>query len=79
MKRNIAREVTKETELEQPGRPELVEEPESRQPGRPKELKDQIRFRAYEIYQQRGMVDGAELDDWLQAEEEIAGELRETS
>jgi hypothetical protein len=74
MKRNLATEVT--TETEQPGRPELVEEPESQRPERPKELTDQIRFRAYEIYQQRGMIDGAELDDWLQAEEEIAEELR---
>ena len=74
MKRNLATKVT--TETEQPGRPELVEGPESQRPERPKELKDQIRFRAYEIYQQRGMIDGAELDDWLQAEEEIAEELR---
>jgi hypothetical protein len=74
MRRNLATEVT--TETERPGRPTLVEDPESQRPERPKELKDQIRFRAYEIYQQRGMVDGAELDDWLQAEEEVAGELR---
>jgi hypothetical protein len=74
MKRNLATEVT--TETEQPGRPELVEGTESQRSERPKELKDQIRFRAYEIYQQRGMIDGAELDDWLQAEEEIAEELR---
>ena len=34
---------------------------------------EQVRVRAYELYQQRGMSDGHELDDWLQAEQEILG------
>jgi len=34
-------------------------------------LEEEIRVRAHEIYLQRGGQDGAELDDWLQAEEEI--------
>ncbi len=36
----------------------------------PAELEDEIRRRAYELYEQRGRVDGYELDDWLQAEAE---------
>jgi hypothetical protein len=32
---------------------------------------EDIRGRAYEIYQQRGGSDGHELDDWLQAEIEL--------
>jgi len=32
---------------------------------------DQVRYRAYEIYEQRGREDGHEIDDWLQAESEI--------
>ena len=35
------------------------------------ELESIIRRRAYELYEQRGFVDGNELDDWLEAEEEI--------
>ncbi len=35
------------------------------------ELEQQIRRRAYELYEQRGKEDGHELDDWLQAESEI--------
>jgi hypothetical protein len=35
------------------------------------ELEDQIRRRAYELYEQRGRGDGHVLDDWLQAEDEI--------
>jgi hypothetical protein len=35
------------------------------------ELESIIRRRAYELYEQRGFVDGNELDDWLRAEEEI--------
>lgn len=31
----------------------------------------QIRLRAYELYQSRGREDGRDLDDWLQAEDEI--------
>jgi Protein of unknown function (DUF2934) len=33
--------------------------------------KRRIRMRAYELYSQRGKIDGHALDDWLQAEEEI--------
>jgi hypothetical protein len=36
-------------------------------------IKQQIRQRAYELYEQRGRADGHDLDDWLQAEREIKG------
>jgi hypothetical protein len=32
---------------------------------------EDVRRRAFEIYQQRGMGDGYELVDWLQAEAEV--------
>lgn len=38
-----------------------------------KPLEERIRERAYEIYLQRGGEDGGEMDDWLQAEQEILG------
>jgi hypothetical protein len=34
-------------------------------------LEERIRHRAYELYVERGNEWGSELDDWLQAEEEI--------
>jgi DUF2934 family protein len=34
-------------------------------------LEDQVRRRAYELYVLRGNQSGSEVDDWLQAEEEI--------
>ena len=34
-------------------------------------LEERIRRRAYELYILRGNESGSELDDWLQAEEEI--------
>jgi hypothetical protein len=34
-------------------------------------LPEQIRCRAFELYEQRGREDGHELDDWLKAEEEL--------
>ena len=36
-------------------------------------VEERIRQRAYEIYLQRGGAEGSDLDDWLQAEEEILG------
>lgn len=33
-------------------------------------LEEQIRRRAYELYEQRGREDGHEINDWLQAEAE---------
>ena len=35
------------------------------------ELEDQIRQRAYELYEERGREDGHEQEDWFRAEEEI--------
>ncbi len=35
---------------------------------------EQIRRRAYELYQLRGSVDGYAMEDWLQAEAEIGAE-----
>ena len=32
---------------------------------------EQIRRRAYELYEQRRREDGRDLDDWLQAESEV--------
>jgi primase-polymerase (primpol)-like protein len=36
-------------------------------------LEERIRQRAYELYLQRSNQPGSELDDWLQAEEDIRG------
>lgn len=35
------------------------------------DIEECIQQRAYELYDQRGRVDGFALDDWLQAEAEI--------
>ncbi|MBV9180456.1 MAG: DUF2934 domain-containing protein [Acidobacteria bacterium] len=35
------------------------------------EVEEQIRRRAYELYQQRGGVEGRATDDWLRAKEEV--------
>jgi hypothetical protein len=35
------------------------------------DLQEQIRRRAYELYEQRGREDGHECEDWLQAEAEL--------
>jgi hypothetical protein len=38
-----------------------------------KDIKQNIRLRAYEFYERRGRVDGQDVDDWLRAELEIWG------
>lgn len=35
------------------------------------EVLDEIRVRAYELYEQRGRQDGCDHEDWIRAEEEI--------
>jgi DUF2934 family protein len=47
--------------------------PRSPKPAQPNDIKESIRRRAYELYEQRGRVEGFALDDWLQAEREILG------
>jgi hypothetical protein len=45
-------------------------------PRKPKPLNDteeKIRLRAYQLYEERGRIDGHASDDWLQAEVEIVG------
>ncbi len=37
----------------------------------PINLEDEIRRRAYELYQQRGSAPGSEAEDWLAAEREV--------
>ena len=42
-------------------------------------LEDAIRHRAYQIYLERGAVDGHAEDDWRQAEAEIIGSRLEAA
>lgn len=37
------------------------------------EVEEQIRQRAYQLYEERGRLDGNEMEDWLLAEEEVLG------
>lgn len=41
------------------------------------EFEQQVRCRAYELYEDRGRTDGHAMDDWLRAESEITGGKRE--
>ena len=37
------------------------------------EVEEQVRQRAYELYEGRGRADGNAVDDWLQAKVEVLG------
>ncbi len=39
--------------------------------GSPELTEDNIRMRAYQLFEQRGYEPGHDLDDWLQAEAEV--------
>jgi hypothetical protein len=43
----------------------------------PFNLEDEIRRRAYELYQQRGTAPGSEAEDWLNAEREVKQRYRQ--
>jgi hypothetical protein len=62
--------ITSETgkfEVRKPG-PRM---PEPRKNVVPINLDDEIRRRAYELYQQRGTASGSEAEDWMTAEREV--------
>ena len=42
-------------------------------------LEERIRARAYELYQERGYLDGFAEQDWLRAEEELKGRAAKRS
>jgi len=42
----------------------------------PGNLEEQIRRRAYQLYEQRGREEGHEAEDWQRAEEELIGKGR---
>jgi len=50
--------------------------PHSPKPAQPNDIEESIRRRAYELYEQRGRIEGFALDDWLQAEAEILGKQK---
>ena len=43
----------------------------SRNGSLPSDLESAIRLRAYELYAQRGYIEGLEKEDWLKAEREV--------
>ena len=51
-----------------------VEQPRERLPA-DREVQEAVSLRAYEIYQSRGGEPGRDLDDWLQAENEVLAAL----
>ena len=48
-------------------------EPLPRKPKSVSNAEDKIRLRAYQLYEERGRIDGHDLDDWLQAEADFLG------
>jgi hypothetical protein len=58
---------------------DLTKKPPTAVTSDPQELENQIRQRAYELYEARGREDGHEIDDWLRSEEKIAGKKTRTA
>jgi hypothetical protein len=56
-----------------------VRKPDIRKNVVPINLEDEIRRRAYELYQQRGPGVGSEADDWFTAEHEVMQRYRQHS
>lgn len=45
--------------------------PKSRIPKSSSDLQEEVRRRAFELYERGGRADGHDIDDWLQAETEL--------
>jgi Protein of unknown function (DUF2934) len=43
------------------------------------EVQEQIRRRAYELYEECGRTDGRDLEDWLQAESDVTQQKAKTA
>jgi len=54
-------------------------EPRPRKPKPLNDTEEKIRARAYELYEQRGRIDGHASDDWLQAEAEVLRAMKQGS
>jgi Protein of unknown function (DUF2934) len=54
-----------------------VRKAETRRNVVPINIEDEIRQRAYEIFQQRGQAPGSDADDWLAAEREVMQRYRQ--
>lgn len=52
-------------------------EPRLQEPDSSSDIEERVRERAYELYEQRGRVDGFALADWFQAETEMKGEQKQ--
>ncbi len=46
--------------------------------GEPQDIEEEIRRRAYQLYELRGREDGHDLDDWLRAEDEVRRQIART-
>jgi len=46
---------------------------QARRPAAQDNTEEEIRHRAYELYELRGREDGHDVEDWLEAEAEITG------
>ncbi len=66
-----ATEVKPETKITPEPRKFEIRKTEPRKNVVPINLEDEIRRRAYELYQQRGTGAGSEAEDWLTAEREV--------
>jgi len=71
--------VTKDAKAAPEPRKLEVVKNESRKNVLPINLEDEIRRRAYELYQRRGAGSGSEADDWLTAEREVRQRYRQQS
>ena len=72
-------EVTEPTAATRPGNGETTAAPESRKHVAPTPInvEDEIRRRAYELFEQRGYSNGSEYEDWLKAEREVLARYRQ--
>lgn len=72
-------EVTETTHTDAPTNGEAKTAPETRKHAMPIPInvEEEIRYRAYQLFEQRGFAHGSDYEDWLNAEREILARYRQ--
>jgi Protein of unknown function (DUF2934) len=60
-------------------KPKMKKIPSSAHTPAEENREEEIRCRAYELYEERGREDGHDIEDWLRAEAEITGRSEEAA
>lgn len=78
-KKSSSEKSPKKSSVQNGGKPVLVASASTQSSWSAAGMEQEIRHRAYELYEARGRRDGSDRDDWIQAEAEILSRRKESA